>query len=78
MTPLAVDPIAAKLACLRAMVREMGSVLVAYSGGVDSALMMLVAHQELGPKAHVRLKRMETYAGAWVKDAPNSSLPRKP
>lgn len=41
------------------------------------ALVEAVA-QELGPKAHVRLKRMETYAGAWVKDAPNSSLPRKP
>jgi pyridinium-3,5-biscarboxylic acid mononucleotide sulfurtransferase len=40
-----------KLDLLRARVRNCGSLLVAYSGGVDSALVALVAHRELGGRA---------------------------
>ncbi len=39
------------LSRLRALFREMGDALVCYSGGVDSALVLAVAHQELGPRA---------------------------
>jgi pyridinium-3,5-biscarboxylic acid mononucleotide sulfurtransferase len=40
-----------KLVQLRALVRDLGSVLVCYSGGLDSALVLAVAHAELGARA---------------------------
>jgi pyridinium-3,5-biscarboxylic acid mononucleotide sulfurtransferase len=39
------------LAQLRALIRSYDSVLVCYSGGIDSALVLAVAHQELGERA---------------------------
>src|SRR5258708_13172454 len=36
---------------LRACIEGMGSALVCYSGGVDSALVLAVAHEVLGPRA---------------------------
>lgn len=39
------------LASLRAFVRDLGSVLVCYSGGIDSALVLAVAHEQLGEHA---------------------------
>ena len=42
--------LAAKSAKLRSTLEELGSVLVAYSGGTDSAFLTYVAHQTLGEK----------------------------
>ncbi|MCP9446704.1 MAG: ATP-dependent sacrificial sulfur transferase LarE [Nitrospira sp.] len=40
-----------KLVRLRTVLSDMGSVLVAYSGGIDSAFLLKVAHEQLGDKA---------------------------
>lgn len=42
---------AGKMEQMRSLIREQGSALVAFSGGVDSALVLKVALEELGPRA---------------------------
>jgi uncharacterized protein len=36
---------------LRGVIHELGSALVCYSGGIDSALVLALAHEALGPRA---------------------------
>lgn len=46
-TPAAVE----RLSALRTYLRQLGSALVCYSGGIDSALVLAVAHEQLGERA---------------------------
>jgi uncharacterized protein len=53
---------APELARLRDYVRGLGSCVVAYSGGVDSSVVLAVAHAELGARALAVIGRSATYA----------------
>jgi len=59
----------AKYAQLQALLRDMESVLVAYSGGVDSALLLKVAHDVLGTRAMGALAVSPAYAPEETREA---------
>src|SRR5437763_13537278 len=59
----------AKYVHLQAILSEMESVLVAYSGGVDSALLLKVAHDVLGERALGVIASSPAYAQEETSDA---------
>ncbi len=51
-----------RLERLRALIASLGEVVVAYSGGVDSSLVLRAAHDVLGERAHGVIGRSDSYA----------------
>jgi len=58
-----------KLESLKSILFEMGGMLIAYSGGVDSTLLLKVAHGVLGAKVLAVTARSETYPSKELKEA---------
>ncbi len=54
-------PASEKMSELRAWLRDQGSVLIAFSGGVDSTFLLKVASQELADNAYAATARSPTY-----------------
>ena len=58
-----------KLARMAEILRELGTVLVAYSGGIDSTLLLKVAHDTLGERAVGVISASESIPSEEVRDA---------
>jgi uncharacterized protein len=69
LNPLSLDCIHQKESLLQRRLQELGSVLVAYSGGVDSAFLAWMAHNILGEKMLAVLADSPSLARSQMRDA---------
>lgn len=60
---------AGKLAQLRTAIKQLDSVIIAFSGGVDSSLLIKIAHEELGDKAVALTAKSSALATSELNDA---------
>jgi len=63
------DETRAKMTQLRRLLHDLDSVVVAYSGGVDSALLLKIAHDELGERALGATGLSASYAAEEMEEA---------
>ncbi len=69
LAPVVEEALQAKYAHLQAILQEMGGVVVGLSGGVDSTLLVAVAHQVLGERCVAVIGKSEAFPEGEIEEA---------